>query len=194
MDQFFFYLKLGFNHVMDLSAYDHVLFFLVLVVPYSFNSWKRVIWLVTVFTIGHTFTLTFSVYNVVSVQAALVEFLIPITILVTALFNIFTASKSPKNERFGLTLMVALFFGLIHGLGFSNYFKQIVASEENKLLPLLEFALGIEIAQVVVVLLVLIFAFLGQSLFRFNRRDWILVMSAIVVGVVLPMVFETWPF
>lgn len=194
MDQFLFYLKLGFNHVMDIKAYDHVLFFLVLVVPYTFNSWKRVIWLVTVFTVAHTLTLMLSVYGVVSVKASLVEFLIPITILVTALFNVFTASKSPKKERFGLVLIASLFFGLIHGLGFSNYFKQIIASEENKLVPMLEFALGIELAQILVVFLVLILAFVGQTLFRFNRRDWVMVMSAIVIGVVLPMVIEGWPF
>ncbi len=190
MDQFLFYLKLGFNHVMDIKAYDHVLFFLVLVVPYAFNSWKRVLWLVTIFTIGHTLSLMLSVYGVIRVKASLVEFLIPITILVTALFNIFTASKSPKNERFGLLLIISLFFGLIHGLGFSNYFKQIVASEESKLLPMLEFAIGIEVAQILVVLIVLILAFVGQTIFRFSRRDWVMVMSAIVVGVVLPMVME----
>ena len=195
MDQFLFYLKLGFNHVMDINAYDHVLFFLVLVVPYAFNSWKRVLWLVTIFTIGHTLSLMLSVYDVISVKSSLVEFLIPITILVTALFNIFTASKSPKNERFGLTLIVSLFFGLIHGLGFSGFFKgQVLAGQDEKFLPMLEFALGIELAQILVVVIVLIVAFIGQTLFRFSRRDWIMVMSAIVVGVVLPMVIENWPF
>lgn len=194
MDQFWFYLKLGLNHVLDLTAYDHILFLIALTVPYLFKDWKRVLWLVTVFTIGHSVALVLSSYNVVSVSVPLVEFLIPVSILATALFNIFTAGKGGSKEKLGVTFFVTLFFGLIHGLGFSNYFKQIVAGQDSKLWPLLEFALGVEVAQVVIVLLVLIFGFIFQSIFRFNKRDWVLVISSIVVGFVIPMLVSTYPY
>ncbi len=194
MSEFWLYFKLGLTHVLDLKAYDHILFLIVLTIPYTFKDWKRVLWLVTVFTIGHSLSLALSAYGVVSVSVTLVEFLIPITILVTALFNIFTAGKGARKEKIGLTFFAALFFGLIHGLGFSNYFKAIVGNTSSKLLPLLEFALGVEVAQVIIVLLVLILAFIVQTIFRFNKRDWVMVISAIVVGLVIPMIAANYPF
>ncbi len=193
MSQFWLYFKLGLTHVLDINAYDHILFLVALTVPYTFNHWKKILWLVTVFTIGHTLSLIMSTYGLIRVSAALVEFLIPVTIFITALFNIFTAKRS-GIEKFGPAFFVTLFFGIIHGLGFSSYFKGIIAGEENKLLPLLEFALGIEAAQVIVVLVVLIAGFILSTVFRFNRRDWILVISAMVIGVVLPMLIENYPY
>lgn len=189
MDQFLFYFKLGLNHVLDINAYDHLLFLVVLTVPYVFKDWKRVLLLVSVFTLGHTFSLLLSVYGVVSINKALVEFLIPVTILISALYNLFTAGKVSKKERVGLLFFAALFFGLIHGLGFSNYFKTIVGSGD-KLLPLLEFALGIEAAQLIIVLVVLVLSFLFQTVFRFNKRDWVLVTSSIVIGLLIPMLLK----
>lgn len=194
MDQFWFYFKLGLTHVLDLNAYDHILFLVVLTIPYTFKDWKRVFWLVTIFTLGHTVSLILSTYGVVRVSSAFIEFLIPVTILIAAVFNVFTAGKSAKKESYGLIFFVTLFFGLIHGLGFSNYFKTVIADEANKLLPLAEFALGIEAAQVVVVLLVLILGFIFQSVFRFNKRDWVLVISSVVVGIVIPMLANTYPY
>lgn len=193
MSQFWLYFKLGLTHVLDINAYDHILFLIALTVPYTFNHWKKILWLVTVFTIGHTLSLIMSTYGLIRVSATLVEFLIPATIFITALFNIFTAKRS-GIEKFGPAFFVTLFFGIIHGLGFSSYFKGIIAGEENKLLPLLEFALGIETAQVIVVLVVLILGFILSTVFRFNRRDWILVISAMVIGVVLPMLIENYPY
>ncbi|MDG3583226.1 HupE/UreJ family protein [Galbibacter pacificus] len=194
MDQFWFYFKLGLNHVLDINAYDHVLFFIVLTVPYTFSNWKRVLWLVTIFTLGHTLSLILATYGVVTASSGLVECLIPITIFITAVFNIFTAGKGAKREKFGLAFFATLFFGLIHGLGFSTYFKQIVASASNKLVPLLEFALGIEASQIIVVIIVLIIGFLVQNIFRFNKRDWIMVISAIVIGFVIPMLINSCAF
>lgn len=194
MDQFWFYFKLGLTHVLDIHAYDHILFLVALTVPYTFKDWKSILWLVTIFTIGHTLALVLSTYGVVSVSTALVEFLIPVTILTTAVFNIFRAGKGARKEQYGLVFFVTLFFGLIHGLGFSNYFHIVIAEEQSKLLPLAEFALGIEAAQVITVMLVLILSFIIQSVFRFNKRDWILVISSVVVGVVIPMLFNTYPY
>lgn len=192
MSEFWLYFKIGLNHVLDIHAYDHVLFLIALMVPYAFKDWKRVLILVSLFTLGHTLALLLSVFGIVSVKSSLVEFLIPITILVTAVFHLFTAGKSSKNENITFVAIVTLFFGIIHGLGFSNYFKTILpGNASDKLLPLLEFALGIEAAQVIVVFLVLILAYIVQTFFRFSKRDWALVMSAFIIGVVTPMIIHS---
>lgn len=192
MSEFWLYFKIGLDHVLDINGYDHVLFLIALTVPYAFKDWKRVLLLVTLFTVGHTLALVLSVYEVIIIKAALVEFLIPITILITALFHLFTAGKSGKKESITFVAFVTLFFGVIHGLGFSNYFKSILpGSASDKLVPLLEFALGIEAAQIIVVLVVLILSYIVQTFFRFSKRDWTLVMTAFVVGVVVPMILKS---
>lgn len=187
MDSFLFYFKEGLFHVLDWNAYDHILFLVVLTVPYLISNWKKLFTLVTVFTIGHTFTLAMSAYGVIRVNSSLVEILIPVTILITALYNIFTAGKKNRNQKIGIHIFAALFFGLIHGLGFSTYFKMMTASTDSKLLPLLEYTLGIESAQIIIVLVVLIVSFIGQSIFRFSLRDWVMVISSIVIGVAIPV-------
>ena len=192
MSEFWMYFTIGLKHVLDINAYDHVLFLIALVIPYAFKDWKNVFVLVSLFTLGHTLALLLSVYGVVQIKASLVEFLIPITILITAVFHLFTAGKSSKNESITFVAIVTLFFGIIHGLGFSNYFKMILpGNASDKLLPLLEFALGIEAAQIIVVLVVLIISYVVQTFFRFSKRDWALVMSAFIIGVVLPMIIES---
>jgi len=187
MDNFIFFLKQGLFHVLDWNAYDHILFLIALAVVYDFQHLKKVFWLITSFTIGHTLTLILASYHVVSVSTKWVEFLIAVTILITALANIFYAKNTTKQTKTNINLVFALFFGLIHGLGFSGYFKMLIGSSHSKLIPLLEFALGIELAQVIIVSLVLILGFIFQSIFRFSKRDWILVISAVVIGVVLPI-------
>ena len=191
MSQFWLYFKLGLDHVLDIHAYDHVMFLIALMVPYAFKDWKRVFLLVSLFTIGHTLSLILSVFGAVSISSTYVEFLIPITILITAIFNLFTAGKSSKNESISFIAIVTLFFGIVHGLGFSGYFNSILpGSAADKMLPLLEFALGIEASQIIVVFIVLILAYIVQTFFRFSKRDWALVMSAFIIGVVLPMLIE----
>lgn len=186
MSQFWLYFQLGLEHVLDWNAYDHILFLIVLVAAYSFPSWKRVLWLVTIFTLGHTLALFLSVYGVVTVSSRWVELLIAITILVTALYNMLTAKKKESQKNIGLLYFSTAFFGIIHGLGFAYYFKRIVPAD-SKFLPLLEFALGIEAAQIIVVLVVMIIAFILQNFFRVSKRDWVLVLSAIVIGIILPI-------
>jgi len=186
MSQFWLYFQLGLEHVLDWNAYDHILFLIVLVAAYSFSSWKRVLWLVTIFTLGHTIALFLSVYGVVTVGSRWVELLIAVTILVTALYNMFTAKKKESQKNIGLLYFSTAFFGIIHGLGFAYYFKRIVPAD-SKFLPLLEFALGIEAAQIIVVLVVMIIAFIAQNFFRVSKRDWVLVLSAIIIGIILPI-------
>uniref|UniRef100_UPI00404B6765 HupE/UreJ family protein n=1 Tax=Flavobacterium sp. TaxID=239 RepID=UPI00404B6765 len=190
MDEFWLYFNVGLKHVLDINAYDHVLFLIALVVPYGFKDWKRVLLLVTMFTVGHTLALILAVFQVVSIRIDLVEFLIPVTILITAFYHLLTAGKTAQ-KRIAFSAFITLFFGIIHGLGFSNYFRTILpGSASDKLIPLLEFALGIEAAQIIVVLVVLLISTLIQTVFRFSLRDWALVTSAFVIGVVLPMLLE----
>jgi len=192
MPDFWLYFNLGLHHVLDINGYDHVLFITALTVPYAFKDWKKVLLLVTLFTIGHTITLILSVYEIITIKAKLVEFLIPITILATAIYNIFRSGKSAKNDSVNFLAFTTLFFGIIHGLGFSNYFKLIVDRNSNdKFLPLMEFALGIETAQIIVVLVVLILSWAVQTFFRFSKRDWILVTCSFIAGVVVPMIIES---
>lgn len=191
MDAFFIYVNMGINHVLDIKGYDHVLFLLALISPYAFKDWKRILFLVSIFTVGHTLALVLSVYNVVSVKATLVEFLIPVTILITALFALFTAGKTTKKESVTFVAGVTIFFGLIHGLGFSNYFKTImIGTPSEKLLPLMEFALGIEVAQLIVVMIGLILAYVAQAVFKFSKREWGLIIASFIIGAVVPMLIE----
>lgn len=191
MSDFWIYFQIGLKHVLDINAYDHVLFLIALTVPFSFKDWQRILLLVSLFTIGHTMALLLSVFGIIAIKVSVVELLIPITILITALFNLFTAGKSNKKESINLIFFIVLFFGIVHGLGFSNYFKSILGgTATSKLLPLGEFALGIEAAQLVVVFVVLILSYIMQTVFRFSKRDWTLVMSAFIIGVVLPMIIE----
>lgn len=191
MDNFMFFLKEGLFHVLDWNAYDHVLFLIALVVVYDFKNWKKILWLITLFTIGHTLSLILAAYKIVSISQNWIEFLIPVTIIITALVNVFFAKNATKQAKTNTNLFFALFFGLIHGLGFSGYFKILIGSSTQKLIPLLEFALGIEIAQLLIVLAILIVGFIFQTIFRFSKRDWILVVSSIVIGMVLPMLKES---
>lgn len=191
LDTFLFNVKYGINHVLDINAYDHVLFLIVLTIPYLFKDWKRVLLLVSMFTLGHTLSLVLAAYNVVSVNSNLVEFLIPITILIVALFNVFTAGKGAQKEKIGVVFLTTLFFGLVHGLGFAREFKMLLGDTDNKLVLLLEFALGIEFSQVIIVFVVLFLGYIVQTVFRFTKRDWIMVISAIVVGLVIPMLLNS---
>ena len=191
LENFWFNVEYGINHVLDINAYDHVLFLIVLTVPYLFNNWKRVLLLVSLFTLGHTLSLVLAAYNVVSVNGKLVEFLIPVTILIVAVFNVFTAGKGAQKEKIGVLFFSTLFFGLVHGLGFAREFQMLLGDTDSKLVLLLEFALGIELAQVIIVFVVLFLGYIVQTIFRFTRRDWVMVISAIVVGLVIPMILNS---
>ena len=148
--------------------------------------------LISLFTLGHTTALLFGAYGVVSVSVSVLAFLIPITILVAAIFNIFTAGRKKKSEKSGIFYVIATFFGLIHGFGFVSSFDAINSS--RKLLPMFEFELGVVAAQIIVVIIILIINFIFQTIFRINKRDWILVISSIVVGMLIPKLVNNWMF
>lgn len=189
MDDFKLFLELAFRHVLDWSAYDHILFFIVLAVVYSFKDWKKVLWLITFFTIGHTITLALSVYEIIKVKTELVEFLILATIFITAFVNLITVKKKNFHQS-NINQYFALFFGLIHGLGLSTLLKITIEDSANRLLPMLYFALGVELAQIVVVVVILLAGFIAQDFLKIKRRDWVLILSSVVIGIILPMLFE----
>ncbi|MEM0542531.1 HupE/UreJ family protein [Flavobacterium sp. j3] len=191
MSDFWIYFNIGLKHVLSIFAYDHILFLLALTVPYDFKAWKKILILVSFFTLGHTLALFLSVFRIVVIEPDFVELLIPITILIAALYNMISAGKTSKKDNITVIGMITLFFGIIHGLGFSNYFNSILSGKPtDKLLPLLEFGLGIEIAQITVVILALLIAYIVQNLFKFNKRDWILIVSAFTIGVIIPIIIQ----
>ncbi len=191
MSDFWIYFNIGLKHVLNIYAYDHVLFLLALTVPYEFKSWKRLFILVSLFTLGHSLALMLTVFNIVTIKPNIVEFLIPITILIAAMFNIITSGKSSKKDGITFIGIITACFGIIHGLGFSNYFNNLLkVKSTDKLLPLTEFGLGIETAQIIIVLIALLLAYMAQTLFKFSKRDWVLIISAFVVGVVIPLISQ----
>jgi HupE / UreJ protein len=194
MSEFFVYFQVGLHHILDINGYDHLLFLLVMAVPYAFKDWKRVLLLISLFTIGHTLSLLLSIFDIIVIKGKIIELLIPITILICALINFFKTGKTNKSESISIIGFITLFFGIIHGLGFSTYIKAILSGEPtDKLLPTLEFAIGIEAAQLLIALSVLLISFIAQSFFRFSRRDFILVTSSFVIGIVVPLVIKN-PF
>lgn len=191
MAEFWTFFQVGLRHILDMNGYDHILFLVALTAPFLLKDWKQILILVTVFTIGHTVAMTLSVYNIITMRSVIIEFLIPLSILATALFSLFGGGKPPKAQSQTIIMLITLFFGIIHGLGFSSYFKSILSgTPTDKLLPLFQFALGIEAAQVIVVLCMLIISYAIQTFTKFNKRDWTLIVSAFVVGVVLPIIID----
>lgn len=178
------------RHIAALAAVDHILFLLALVSVYQFADLKRVIILVTGFTIGHSITLALATFDFLRVDSAWVEFLIPVTIFIVAFFNMIKG-KAAAKQRMGLTFFMTIFFGFIHGLGFSNYLRTLLAGGDEVFWPLLGFNVGIEVAQIAIVLMILILAQLLFQAFRFKHRDWILVVCGICLGASLMLMKGT---
>ena len=191
LDSFLKFLELGLYHIVNFKSYDHILFLVVLTIPYLFKDWKRLLLLVSSFTLGHTLSLLLGVYDIVNLNVNVTEWLIPFTIIVMALYNIFTSGKSSKYSNPIVLFSVVLFFGFIHGLGFANAFESLVRPNESTLLSVLEFALGIKLGQFIIVFCVLFFGFVGQTIFRFSVRDWVMVLSAVVIGLMLPLIVNS---
>ncbi|WP_394974190.1 HupE/UreJ family protein [uncultured Croceitalea sp.] len=193
MQDFWFYIKLGLEHVLDFAAYDHILFLSALAIPFTFKSWKQVVVLATVFTIAHCTSLAFSVYGILSIDVAWIEFLIPVTIALTAALNFFRVFRKEYATGIYFQILATTFFGLIHGFGFSNYFNMLMAEEENKLSPLLGFATGIEFSQILIILVILILAFVVQSVLKVKQSIFIGVTSILILLVTIPMLIDTFP-
>ena len=196
MDDFLIYLRLGFDHITDPRGYDHILFVIALCAVYTLREWRQVLMLVTAFTIGHSITLALATLQLIQYKTALVELLIPITILITAISNFyyrdakqrkFTPRKfSGRSWRYGL----ALAFGLIHGMGFSNYLRSLLGREADIIGPLLAFNIGLEIGQLVIVALLLLIAYGLLDVLKTSRLRWTLILSGIVAGMALSLIIN----
>jgi len=192
MQDFGFYFGPGWRHIIGKDALDHQLFIIALAAIYLLKDWKQVLVLVTAFTIGHSLTLALSVYNVIRINSNLVEFLIPLTIVITALSNLFQKNFTPKSIR--INYFLALFFGLIHGLGFANYIRfAIEGSEQSIGWSLFGFNVGLEAGQIVVVTGLLLLSHLIVTILKINRRDWVLFLSAGVFALSFKMVLDRFP-
>jgi hypothetical protein len=189
MSSFELYFKLGLQHILDINGFDHILFVLALCAIYVARDWKKILILVTAFTIGHSLTLALATFNVVQVRSDLIEFLIPVTIAITALVTIFKPKPS-TGRGVQLNYVFAVFFGLIHGLGFSNYLKELLGKEASIWQPLLAFNIGLEVGQIIIVTAFLLLTSL-LNLAGVNRKDWTLVVSAFVLGVACMLMLET---
>lgn len=192
MQDFMLYLKLGWEHIVSLDALDHQLFVLVLMAVFVFKDWKKILWVVTAFTIGHSITLALSVFDILRAPAKWVEFLIPLTIVITALDNILMRNK-PQNLM-KMNYYLALFFGLVHGMGFANTARMMMSKEESIFVPLLGFNIGLEVGQIAVVVVIMILHFVMLTLFRVNKKEWVMFVSSAVFALALKMALERIPF
>ena len=189
MHEFWMYTQIGFNHIANLSGMDHILFVAALCIRYQLSDWKKWLILVTAFTIGHSVTLVLSVFNYLDFSTNWIEFLIPVTILITSISNMFV-KKFSFNSKFPVIYFFALFFGLIHGLGFSFYLKSLLGMQQNIAPALLAFNLGLEIGQILIVMAILVISFIFVTLLKAPRRDIILIVSGGILALSLQMAIE----
>jgi hypothetical protein len=192
MGDFGFYFKEGIYHITDWKGYDHILFVMALCLPYLLKDWKQILILVTAFTIGHSITLALSVFNKIIISSTWIEFLIPITILITALENLSQKNTDQQHTRW--RYISALIFGLIHGMGFSNYLKSMLGKDESIITQLLAFNIGLEVGQLLIVAVVVILSFIAIQIFNVKRKEWNLFVSGGIFGLSFVMALERLPF
>ncbi len=194
MSEFRLYLDLGVFHILDFAGYDHMLFVMAIATIYLINDWRKVLVLVTAFTIGHSITLALSTLEVITYDLELIEFLIPLTIFITALANLFTRDprRFEATQRIGyINYFFVGFFGTIHGLGFSSYLKVLLGAEQSIIKPLLAFNIGLEIGQMVIMILFLILSTVFVDFFGVDRRDWKMIISYIILGISATLILGT---
>jgi len=192
MNDFIFYLKIGWQHIINKTALDHIFFIAALAAIYILRDWKQVLILVTAFTIGHAITLILSAKNIITVESGLVEFLIPCTIVFTAISNLFLRSFTPQSIR--INYFLALFFGLIHGLAFAQTLKWILAEDQSFIVAWFSFSVGLELGQILIVLVMLLLAQVFVGFFKLNRCYWTIIISVIVLGFAVWMAIDRWPW
>ncbi|MFN4085556.1 MAG: HupE/UreJ family protein [Spirosomataceae bacterium] len=197
METFLTFLQLGFEHITDLNGYDHILFVLSLCAVYTIWDWKRVLILVTAFTVGHSITLALAALQILSFDQDLIEFLIPVSILITCLTNLF--QQNGRNgqilqERKTLRYLFAAFFGLIHGMGFSTYLRSLLGKSSQIVNELLAFNIGLEIGQLLIVIASFVMSFLAIEIFKIKRTIWNLISSSFLAGMTFHLLLEKWYF
>lgn len=192
MRDFGFYFQIGWEHIISTDALDHQLFILALAAIYVLKDWKQVLILVTAFTIGHSITLVLSVLDWIRFSSKWVEFLIPCTILITAFSNLFQKKFNPRTVR--INYFLALVFGLVHGMGYANTIRFMLASDQNLGWGLFGFNVGLEAGQILLVSIILVLTFIVIQLLKINRREWVIFLSAGVFALALKMTLERLPF
>ncbi|MEL7536618.1 MAG: HupE/UreJ family protein [Pseudomonadota bacterium] len=191
MHPFAFYLQLGFEHISNLAGLDHILFLVALCAVYRIEHWKKLLILVTAFTVGHSVTLALAAFGTLVIPSNLVEFLIPTTILLTAVHNVLSRPSTQSATGMSRTYAMALFFGFIHGMGFSNYFRALLMDDSSIAVPLLGFNLGLELGQLMVVGVIVGVAFLFLNIVGVKHREWNVFISGAAAGIALLLMFET---
>ncbi len=186
------YFQIGFEHIADLRGIDHILFIVALCSRYQFADWRKLIILVTAFTIGHSITLVLSVFELIQYSVKWIEFLLPVTIAITAISNVFV-KKFVFKSRYPLIYFLALFFGLIHGMGFSSYLKSLLGTGASVVWPLLAFNVGLEVGQLLIVFIILLITLIFVLLFKVNRREYLLFCTASAFALSLQMAIERFP-
>ena len=186
MNSFQLYLTLGFQHIINFNGYDHIVFVLTLCVAYTLTDIKKLLILVTAFTIGHSVTLALSTLNYLLIPAGLIEFLIPVTIFITAISNVFSVNKNQQK----IIYLIVLFFGLIHGLGFSNYLKQLLGEEVSIVQPLLAFNIGLEIGQILILLIYFVLFEFARRFLNLNYAKWKVFFSGAAAGIALTLIIQ----
>ena len=182
------FFSLGWHHIISVDALDHILFIVALAAIYIFKDWKKVLILVTAFTIGHSLTLALSVYDIIRINSKLVEILIPCTIVITAVFNFL--QKGFDQKKIQVNYFFALFFGLIHGMGFANTIRFMMPKDENIAIPLLSFNVGLEAGQIVIVFLLLLLSYLFITVLNTPRKIWVYILSAVALITAIKMIVE----
>jgi hypothetical protein len=192
--EFLDYLKIGWDHIIDIKAYDHLLFIMVLCAVFTLREWRKILIIITAFTIGHSLTLALSALELIITDPVLVELLIPSTILLTALANIVSKKKATEGKTFEtrlvLNYMIALSFGLIHGLGFAGSFRFLMGEENSILKQLFAFNSGLELGQITVVLIFMLVFWLLTVFAKIMHREWMLVISGAGAGISLIMIID----
>ena len=191
METFWFYFDLGFEHVLDVGGLDHFYFLVALSLPFAFKNWRKLLLWVSLFTLGHSLSLLITHFEWVKIDAKWVEFLIPVTICITCLSTL--VQNTPTYLKGVWINIITLFFGLIHGFGFGRYFKMI-ATEGEVILGLLEFALGVEFAQILIVIFVLLINWLAIGLLKIQNQKWQWVIAAMILSQAILMTTRNWPF
>jgi hypothetical protein len=191
LNPFAHYLLIGKDHILDKNGYDHILFVIALCAVYAVRDWKKVLILVTAFTVGHSITLALAVYRVVNYNSAVIEFLIPVTIFVTAVSNLFRSEETLAKSNIHLNYIFAAGFGLIHGLGFSTLLRELLGKNTDIVTQLLAFNIGLEIGQIIIVALFMALTFIIVDLAGVSRRDWKMVISSAIAGIALILIKDS---
>lgn len=192
--EFLNFLQLGWNHIIDLKAYDHLLFIMTLCAVFTYSEWRKILVIVTAFTIGHSLTLILSSLDYLVFPQEMIEVLIPLTILITAIANVSQTRKPVKEKTFDKSVLVnyciALSFGLIHGLGFANNFKFMMGGDSNIVKQLFAFNSGLESGQIVVVIALMTLMFILTRIFNIVHREWNLFISGAGAGLSIMMILN----